>query len=62
MQCNVGKADRAIRISAGLIIMALGVFFHSWWGLIGIVPVITGTTRWCPLYLPIGLNTNGKGD
>ena len=27
------------------------------WGWIGIVPILTGTLRWCPAYLPFGLST-----
>ena len=29
----------------------------GWWGYIGIVPLLTGTFRVCPAYLPFGINT-----
>jgi hypothetical protein len=61
MTCNVGKADRAARIVAGAAIIAAGLYFKSWWGAIGVGPILTGTLRWCPAYLPLGLRTN-KGE
>ena len=57
MKCNVGGADRMIRIVAGVIIILLGFYFKSWWGVVGIVPILTGTLRWCPAYIPFGFST-----
>ena len=57
MTINVGTIDRIIRIVAGLAILAAGYYFKSWWGLIGCLPILTGTIRFCPAYLPFGLNT-----
>lgn len=58
MQCNVGKTDRMVRIIGGLVIIAVGFVYQSWWGAIGIVPLLTGTLRWCPVYIPFKLNTD----
>ncbi len=58
MTCNVGKADRSFRITAGIVILAAGLYYQSWWGLIGLVPLLTGALRWCPLYVPLKLNTD----
>jgi hypothetical protein len=57
MKCNVGGMDRKIRIAAGLIIILAGIYFQSWWGLVGIIPLMTGVIRWCPGYLPFGFST-----
>lgn len=57
MKKNVGGADKWLRIIAGLVIMALGLIYSSWWGLIGIIPVFTGLTGSCPAYLPLGIST-----
>lgn len=57
MKCNVGKTDRVIRVFVGLVLIALGVYFNSWWGAIGVVPLATAAIGWCPLYLPFGLST-----
>jgi hypothetical protein len=58
MKKNIGKIDKAIRISAGIVIGGLGVFYQSWWGLIGIVPMLTGLLGWCPAYCPFKIKTN----
>jgi len=61
MKCNVGKADRAIRIIAGLVLIGLAATGTiGMWGWIGIVPVLTGVFRFCPAYPLLGINTNGK--
>ncbi len=57
MSCNVGTTDRLLRIVLGLVIIAAGVYFQSWWGAIGLIPLVTGAVRWCPLYAPFGLST-----
>lgn len=60
MQCNVGKTDRALRMIAGLGIIVAGVAMQSWWGAVGVVPLLTGILRWCPAYVPLKLNSCGK--
>jgi hypothetical protein len=61
MKCNVGKADRAIRIIAGLVLIGLAATGTiGMWGWIGIVPVLTGVFRFCPAYPLLGINTNSK--
>ncbi len=57
MQRNMGTADRSIRVVAGLIICSLGLYFNSWWGLIGLMPLGTSLTGWCPPYSLLGINT-----
>ena len=55
---NVGSADRILRIVLGLVLIAL-VFVgpKTPWGWIGIVPLVTGLFRTCPLYSLLGFNT-----
>lgn len=57
MNCNVGKTDRAIRIIVGLAVIAAGIYFKSWWGAIGAIPIVTALIGWCPAYLPLGVST-----
>ena len=57
MVCNVGDMDRMIRILAGLLIIGIGLSMSSWWSLVGIVPIFTGITAWCPAYLPFNIKT-----
>ncbi|MGF1666678.1 MAG: DUF2892 domain-containing protein [Acidimicrobiia bacterium] len=63
---NEGTADRAIRIVAGIVLLALG------WGrvvdgtlgtvfkFLGFVPLATGLMGWCPLYAIGKLSTRTK--
>jgi hypothetical protein len=60
MKCNVGSVDRLLRIILGLIIAILGVYFDSWLGLIGIVPLATGLFSFCPMYVPLKMSTAKK--
>lgn len=60
MTPNVGGIDRTLRIVAGLCLLSLLFILEGsarYWGLLGIVPILTGTLRWCPAYLPFGIST-----
>ena len=58
MQANVGGVDRVLRITVGVALMGLAATGRVGnWGWLGIVPVFTGVSRWCPAYLPFGLST-----
>ena len=57
MKCNVGKTDRIIRVILGAGIVAIGVYLKSWWGAIGVIPIITAAIGWCPAYLPFGISS-----
>ena len=58
---NVGSVDRLLRIIVGIVLIAL-VFVgpKTAWGWIGVVPLVTGFLRTCPLYSLIGVNTCKK--
>ncbi|MFO8154119.1 DUF2892 domain-containing protein [Thioalkalivibrio sp.] len=55
---NVGNIDRVLRIVVGLVLLSL-VFIgpQTLWGLIGLVPLVTGLFRWCPVYSLLGMNS-----
>lgn len=60
MTRNIGGADRILRIVVGLGLLSLVVFLHTgarWFGLIGIVPLLTALTGNCPVYSLLGLST-----
>lgn len=58
MKTNEGSIDRALRIIAGLALIALAATGTvGAWGWIGIVPLATGLLGWCPAYTLLGLNT-----
>jgi hypothetical protein len=55
---NVGSVDRLLRIVVGIVLLAL-VFVgpKTPWGLIGVVPLVTGLFRTCPVYSLLGIKT-----
>ncbi|MDF1575025.1 MAG: DUF2892 domain-containing protein [Bacteroidales bacterium] len=57
MKKNMGLLDRRIRLVLGLLIVAAGIYFKSWWGIIGVVFLATSLISTCPLYIPFGLST-----
>jgi hypothetical protein len=63
MQSNVGKTERVVRVLLGLAIMGVGVAASSWWGALGLLPLITGVIGWCPGSRLLGVSTSRvKGD
>jgi Protein of unknown function (DUF2892) len=58
MKANVGSIDRTVRIVAGVTLVGLAAAgMIGTWGYIGILPIATGATAWCPAYLPFGFST-----
>jgi len=58
MTRNEGSIDRVIRVALGLGLLSLIVIGpQSWFGLVGIVPLLTGIVGYCPLYGLLGLRT-----
>jgi hypothetical protein len=62
MKPNVGNLDRILRYLVGLALLGTGIYFKSWWGLVGLLPILTATIRFCPAYLPFGLSTCARPD
>lgn len=58
MPMNEHTIDRVIRVVAGLGILSL-VFVgpQTLWGLVGLVPLVTGAVGSCPLYTLFGFST-----
>ena len=57
MKKNMGTTDRIIRLTLGIAIAGLGIYFKSWLGLIAIIPIGTALLGRCPAYLPFGIKT-----
>ena len=60
MKTNVGGIDKAARIIAGLALLSLIFILEGnarWWGLAGLLPLLTGTLGWCPAYTLFGIST-----
>lgn len=58
MPRNEGTTDRVLRVILGLALLSL-VFVgpQSMWGLIGLVPLVTGLVGSCPVYTVLGIRT-----
>ena len=58
MKANVGGIDRILRIVVGLVLITLAATGTvGVWGWIGVVPLLTGLIRWCPVYPLLGMNS-----
>jgi hypothetical protein len=61
MKVNSGSIDRGIRILAGLALLAWAILFNGpALAYIGIVPLATGLSGWCPAYTIFGINSCKK--
>jgi hypothetical protein len=61
MTPNMGIVDRWARITVGVALLAV-VFVgpQNPWGLLGIIPLVTGLARFCPAYRIAGVHTCGS--
>lgn len=57
MKANVGSYDGAFRFVGGCALLAMGNHDLGWWGLIGIVPILSSITGYCPLYALLHIRT-----
>jgi hypothetical protein len=64
MTCNVGGIERPIRIGAGLLASAVGLFaglssaFTGTFLVIGAILLLTGAVGFCPLFTLLRINTS----
>jgi Protein of unknown function (DUF2892) len=55
---NVHPVERGLRVAVGLLLISMAFWGpSSLWFLIGVVPLATGLTGWCPPYSLLGVNT-----
>ena len=60
MKHNVGSFDAAGRTVLAFVIVFVGHHYHTWWGLLGLVPFFTATFAFCPLYCLFHFDTSGQ--
>ena len=57
MHHNVGGIDQILRIVLGVVICTIREIYNIWWGMAGLIPLVTGTMSWCPFYNLVGLSS-----
>lgn len=58
MKKNIHPIERIVRVLVGLGLMSMAfVGPQSLWFLLGIVPLFTGLSGWCPPYQMLGIST-----
>lgn len=58
MHTNEATWDRAARVALGLALLSLTfVGPRTLWGLVGLVPLLTGALGFCPIYRLAGMST-----
>ena len=59
---NIHPVERGIRIVLGVVLLSL-IFVgpKTWWGLLGLVPLVTGLVGSCPPYTLFGISTCSIG-
>ena len=71
MKINVGRLDQTLRIGISLVLIYLGfvdkevisdTLSSNIIGTIGVINLIVAIVRFCPLYIPAGINTCKKID
>jgi hypothetical protein len=62
MNLNVAPWERVLRVVVGVALLMLAVVGPTTaWGLLGVVPLITGATGVCPLYRAFGVTSFRAG-
>ena len=57
MKSNMGSVDRILRGIVGVVVIAVGFYYNSWWGALGLIPLLTALVSWCPMYVPFKIST-----
>ena len=58
MLTNESSIDRALRVVIGIVVLSLVISGpKTMWGLLGLVPLLTGLVGFCPLYRVLGIST-----
>jgi hypothetical protein len=62
MNKNIGSMDKNIRLVVGIVLIIISFFSSLWLGLIGVILVGTALMNFCPLYVPLKINTKKSGE
>ncbi len=62
MNKNIGSLDKTIRLIIGILIIVVGFVNESLLGAVGLIPILTASVSWCPLYSILKIDTRCKND
>jgi hypothetical protein len=63
MTKNMGKQDRNLRLAAAGLLILAGIFTNTWWlTLLGLVPLATSASGFCPAYVPFKIDTRKQDE
>ena len=56
-EMNTPDWERVVRVALGVGLLSL-IFVgpKTWWGLVGLIPLLTGLSGWCLVYHVLGIN------
>lgn len=55
---NIGSVERGVRALLGIGILSLAFMGpQTPWAYLGLIPLFTAATGWCPLYSVLGIST-----
>ncbi|MEX0944374.1 MAG: DUF2892 domain-containing protein [Balneolaceae bacterium] len=57
MKKNVGYMDSIIRTIVGALAVGIGLYYDSYWGLLGLILVVSGALSFSPLYRVLNIST-----
>lgn len=58
MKVNIGNIERVVRVLGGALLVGLAATGTvGWWGWLGLMPMATGLSGWCPPYAMLGIST-----
>jgi len=60
MKKNLGNWDRLLRIVSGAVIIAVALYYQSWWFLLGAALLLNGLTGRCGAYALLSFSSADK--
>ncbi|WP_175414832.1 YgaP family membrane protein [Nibricoccus aquaticus] len=60
MKTNVGSYDAGVRFLLGSAVLFFTVNGLGWWGLLGLIPVLSAACAFCPIYWLLRIDTAAR--
>lgn len=60
MKSNLCSYESGIRFVLGCVVLWRGIHFHSGWGWLGLAPLLTAVSGFCPLYWLLRIDTSSR--